>query len=108
VIAPETIVCDHGKAYLSATFRTAFRLLGINLQPAHPDTPTDKPVEPHRYWSAAASPWPPGENAGCGEVTVLGVIGSRMCAVARARGPAPALHEDLFRTCHRRDCNAPA
>lgn len=44
VIAPETIVCDHGKAYLSATFRQACRSLGINLQPAHPDTPTDKPV----------------------------------------------------------------
>ena len=44
VIAPETIVCDHGKAYLSATFKTACRSLGINLQPAHPDTPTDKPV----------------------------------------------------------------
>jgi putative transposase len=39
VIVPETIVCDHGKAYLSA----AFRSLGISLAPAHPDTPTDKP-----------------------------------------------------------------
>jgi hypothetical protein len=44
VIVPETIVCDHGKAYLSATFRSACRSLGINLAPAHPDTPTDKPV----------------------------------------------------------------
>jgi putative transposase len=44
VIVPETIVCDHGKAYLSATFRSACRSLGINPQPAHPDTPTDKPV----------------------------------------------------------------
>jgi putative transposase len=44
VIVPETIVCDHGKAYLSATFRTACRSLGINLAPAHPRTPTDKPV----------------------------------------------------------------
>jgi putative transposase len=44
VIVPETIVCDHGKAYLSTTFRQACRSLGINLQPAHPDTPTDKPV----------------------------------------------------------------
>jgi len=31
VIVPETIVCDHGKAYLSATFRIACRSLGINL-----------------------------------------------------------------------------
>lgn len=37
VIVPETIVCDHGKAYL---FKNACRALGINLQPAHPDTPT--------------------------------------------------------------------
>ncbi len=44
VIAPETIVCDHGKAYLSQTFRQACCTLGgINLQPAHPDCPTDKP-----------------------------------------------------------------
>ena len=44
VIMPETIVCDHGKAYLSNTFKNACRSLGISLQPAHPDTPTDKPV----------------------------------------------------------------
>jgi putative transposase len=44
VIMPETIVCDHGKAYLSQAFRSGCRALGINLQPAHPDTPTDKPV----------------------------------------------------------------
>ncbi|MEV4125023.1 Mu transposase C-terminal domain-containing protein [Nocardia sp. NPDC049707] len=44
VIAPETIVVDHGKAFLSQTFRSACRSLGISLQPAHPDTPTDKPV----------------------------------------------------------------
>jgi putative transposase len=44
VIVPETIVSDHGKAYLSATFRTACRSLGISLAPAHPHTPTDKPV----------------------------------------------------------------
>ena len=36
--------CDHGKAYLSGTFRAACRSLGINLAPSHPDTPTDKPV----------------------------------------------------------------
>jgi hypothetical protein len=44
VIVPETIVCDHGKAYLSGTFRAACRSLGISLAPAHPHTPTDKPV----------------------------------------------------------------
>lgn len=44
VIVPDTIVFDHGKAYLSDTFRSACRTLGISIQPAHPDTPTDKPV----------------------------------------------------------------
>lgn len=44
VIMAETIVCDHGKAYLSNTFKNACRRLGISLQPAHPDTPTDKPI----------------------------------------------------------------
>lgn len=43
VIAPETIVCDHGKAFLSRTFEQACCSLGINIQPAHPDQPTDKP-----------------------------------------------------------------
>ncbi|MFD5159428.1 hypothetical protein ACFWMJ_15345 [Streptomyces hawaiiensis] len=43
VITPETIVCDRGKAYPSDTFRTACRSLGLDFQPCHPDTPTDKP-----------------------------------------------------------------
>lgn len=54
VITPENIVCDHGKAYLSATFRTACRSLGVNLQPAHPDTPTDKPVIERTLGSVAS------------------------------------------------------
>ncbi|WP_405671635.1 Mu transposase C-terminal domain-containing protein [Streptomyces sp. NBC_01530] len=43
VITPEMIVCDRGKAYISDTFRSACQTLGISFQPAHPDTPTDKP-----------------------------------------------------------------
>ncbi|MEV0224428.1 integrase [Streptomyces sp. NPDC050704] len=43
VITPETIVFDHGRAFLSQTFRQACTSLGISWQPAHPDTPTDKP-----------------------------------------------------------------
>jgi hypothetical protein len=43
VIVPETIVCDHGKAFLSHAFRASCRFLGINLQPARKATPTDKP-----------------------------------------------------------------
>lgn len=44
VIVPENIVCDNGKAYMSETFVNACRVLGISLQPAHPFTPTDKPI----------------------------------------------------------------
>lgn len=44
VIVPENIVCDQGKAYMSDTFRNACRVFGISLQPAHPFTPTDKPI----------------------------------------------------------------
>ena len=43
VIVPETIVCDHGKAFISGNFRSSCRTLGITVQPAHPRTPTDKP-----------------------------------------------------------------
>ncbi|MEV5210873.1 Mu transposase C-terminal domain-containing protein [Micromonospora sp. NPDC053740] len=39
VIVPETIVCDNGKAYVSQTFRTACRAMGINLQPTHLGSP---------------------------------------------------------------------
>ncbi|MFE3149902.1 integrase [Streptomyces sp. NPDC059218] len=42
VIVPETIVCDHGKVFISNNFRASCRYLGINLQPAHKATPTDK------------------------------------------------------------------
>src|SRR2546429_458716 len=42
VIVPETIVCDHGKAYLSQAFRNACRAMGITLQPSHEDSPWGK------------------------------------------------------------------
>ncbi|MBT2491389.1 DDE-type integrase/transposase/recombinase [Streptomyces sp. ISL-96] len=42
VIVPETIVCDHGKVFISNNFRASCRYLGVNLQPAHKATPTDK------------------------------------------------------------------
>ncbi|GAB3709833.1 hypothetical protein GCM10028815_24250 [Mariniluteicoccus flavus] len=43
VIMPETIVMDHGSVYVSRAFQNACRTLGITIQPAHQDTPTDKP-----------------------------------------------------------------
>lgn len=43
IIRPQTIVMDHGKQYTSRAFEHACRHFGINVQPAHPDTPTDKP-----------------------------------------------------------------
>lgn len=42
VIVPETIVCDHGKAYISQTFQTACRAMGINFQPTHQGSPWEK------------------------------------------------------------------
>ena len=43
VIVPETIVCDHGKAFLSHELPRACRALGINFQPTHQGTPSEKP-----------------------------------------------------------------
>jgi putative transposase len=43
VMVPATIVCDHGKVFVSRNFRASCRFLGINFQPAHQGTPTDKP-----------------------------------------------------------------
>ncbi|MFD9203651.1 integrase, partial [Streptomyces anthocyanicus] len=43
VIVPEMVASDRGKAFVSDNFRNACRHLGISFQPAHPDTPTDKP-----------------------------------------------------------------
>jgi putative transposase len=42
VIVPETIVCDHGKAYISRTFQSACRAMGINFQPTHKGSPWEK------------------------------------------------------------------
>jgi len=44
VIVPETIVCDHGMVYLSQTFRTACRAMGINFQPTHAGSPWEKGI----------------------------------------------------------------
>lgn len=43
VIVPDTIVCDHGKVFISHAFKASCRFLGISLQPARKGTPTDKP-----------------------------------------------------------------
>ncbi|MDN5855818.1 MAG: Mu transposase C-terminal domain-containing protein, partial [Actinomycetia bacterium] len=41
---PETLVVDHGKAFLSAQVIGACARLGISIQPAQPHKPTDKPT----------------------------------------------------------------
>jgi len=41
---PDTIVVDHGKIYLSQRTRAVCQRLGINVQPAIPHKPTDKPT----------------------------------------------------------------
>lgn len=42
VIVPETIVCDHGNVYISRTFLSACRAMGINFQPTHKGSPWEK------------------------------------------------------------------
>lgn len=43
VLIPETIVADQGAAFISRNFRSSCSALGINFQPAHPGSPTEKP-----------------------------------------------------------------
>jgi putative transposase len=44
VFAPETLVVDHGRAFLSAHVIGVCTRLGISIQPAQPHKPTDKPT----------------------------------------------------------------
>ena len=44
VCPPETLVVDHGKAFLSAHVISVCTRLGISIQPAQPRKPTDKPT----------------------------------------------------------------
>jgi transposase InsO family protein len=41
-VLPETVVVDHGKIYVSQTFKDACACLGVTVQFARPKTPTDK------------------------------------------------------------------
>ena len=43
-VAPETLVVDHGKIYVSAHLRSVCQRLGVSIQPARPFQPTDKAV----------------------------------------------------------------
>jgi transposase InsO family protein len=43
-VAPETLVVDHGKIYVSAHLRSVCQRLGASIQPARPFQPTDKAV----------------------------------------------------------------
>ncbi|KPM56995.1 transposase [Frankia sp. R43] len=44
VCPPETLVIDHGKAFLSSHVISVCTRLGISIQPAQPKKPTDKPT----------------------------------------------------------------
>ncbi|MFF5075168.1 Mu transposase C-terminal domain-containing protein [Micromonospora olivasterospora] len=44
VIVPDTVVIEHGKVFLSEVFLRAADTLGISVQPAHQQTPTDKAI----------------------------------------------------------------
>jgi hypothetical protein len=52
VIVPDTIVIGRGRVFVSETFIAACRTLGISVQPARPDTPTDNDRDSH-----CTSPW---------------------------------------------------
>jgi hypothetical protein len=83
VIVPETIICDNGKAYISHNFRSACRVLGISLQPAHPQTPTDKPqaaycTSSERFVRSSRRGW----SGGLGRAADLGTVG-RVAGVGR-------------------------
>ena len=41
-VAPETVVIDHGKIYVSAHLRSVCQRFGFSIQPARPYQPTDK------------------------------------------------------------------
>jgi transposase InsO family protein len=43
-VAPETVVIDHGKIYVSAHLRSVCARFGVSIQPARPFQPTDKAV----------------------------------------------------------------
>jgi hypothetical protein len=38
----ETVVCDHGKAYISGNFQSSCRFLEIDFQPTHKGSPFEK------------------------------------------------------------------
>ncbi len=43
VIVPDTIVCDHGRVFISDNFRSSCRFLGISFQPTHQAAGSEKP-----------------------------------------------------------------
>jgi transposase InsO family protein len=53
VIVPETIVCDHGMVYMSQTFRSACRAMGISIQAAHKGSPWEKGAVERSFGSVA-------------------------------------------------------
>ncbi|MGH3761042.1 Mu transposase C-terminal domain-containing protein, partial [Actinophytocola sp.] len=51
VIAPETVIVDRGKAFISETFLRACERLEISVQPAHPRSPTEKAMVERTFGS---------------------------------------------------------
>ncbi len=83
VIIPETIVVDHGKVFVSDTFVSACRMLGVSVQPARAYTPTDKPQAAYCTFSGRFV-W--SSRSGCsgvlGPTADLGAVG-RVVGVGR-------------------------
>ena len=81
VIVPDTIVIDHGKVFVSETFLSACRTLGVSVQPGQAHTPTDKPRAAYctssglfvRSWRSGWSVF--GPTADLGAVGRVGGVG---------------------------------
>jgi transposase InsO family protein len=64
VCAPETLVVDHGKVFLSAHVIAVCTRLGISIQPAQPHKPTDKPTSSGSFAPAGGADPAPGRLQG--------------------------------------------
>ncbi|MET8755226.1 hypothetical protein ABZW32_34770 [Streptomyces sp. NPDC004667] len=61
VIVPETIVCDHGKVFISRNFQSSCRFLQIEFQPTHKGSPFEKAISRRcsaRWPACSPSSWP--------------------------------------------------
>ena len=90
VIIPETIVVDHGKVFVSESFKASCAFLGISFQPARKATGTDKPHIERMLGSVATmfAQYVSGYTGRSAEYRGRGTEDSGGLVAARAAGPA--------------------